>query len=59
MDFPLTSLYLNSLLANLNAREHIRGALPDVEYIESYHLSGRRTGAMRGNSEGTGGTVRG
>ncbi|KAI1797000.1 hypothetical protein LXA43DRAFT_497930 [Ganoderma leucocontextum] len=31
IDFPLTSLYLNSLLANLNARESIRGTL-DTDY---------------------------
>nr|VWO95651.1 N/A [Ganoderma boninense] len=32
VDFPLTSLYLNSLLANLNAREYVRSAAVDVSY---------------------------
>ncbi|TBU28080.1 hypothetical protein BD309DRAFT_872291 [Dichomitus squalens] len=32
VDFPLTSLYLNSLLANLNARDYIRSAAGDVEH---------------------------
>lgn len=54
VDFPLTSLYLNSLLANLNAREYVRGAKTDVEH-SSYQLGGSpRTPAFK--SPGTPGT---
>ncbi len=46
VDFPLTSLYLNSLLANLNAREYVRGIKTDVEY-GGYQLNGSRTAVFR------------
>ncbi|PIL27189.1 hypothetical protein GSI_10332 [Ganoderma sinense ZZ0214-1] len=41
VDFPLAVLYLNSLLANLNAREYVRGGKTDVECtFNSYMLNG-------------------
>ncbi|KAM5543818.1 hypothetical protein V8D89_002435 [Ganoderma adspersum] len=53
VDFPLTSLYLNSLLANLNARDYVRSAAVDVGY-NSYPMgestfrgTGRTTGATQ------------
>ena len=51
VEFPFTSLYLNSLLANLNAREYIRVAASDVEY-NSYQLGdSSRTAVSRNGSE--------
>ena len=46
LDFPLTSLYLNSLLANLNAREYVRGAKSDVE-CNSYGMAASQTAVFR------------
>ncbi|KAI1787187.1 hypothetical protein LXA43DRAFT_720638 [Ganoderma leucocontextum] len=46
VDFPLTSLYLNSLLANLNAREYVRSAKGDVE-CNSYQLGDSQTPLAR------------
>lgn len=45
VDFPLTSLYLNSLLANLNAREYIRAAPWDDDY-NTYPME-ERLGGMQ------------
>ena len=56
VDFPLTSLYLNSLLANLNAREYVRGTKTDVEY-SGYQLGGSpRTPGFSKGSPSTPGT---
>lgn len=51
MEFPLTPLYVNSLLANLNVRDYVRGVKADVEY-NSFPLDnlcntalGRRSGS--------------
>ena len=51
VDFPLTSLYLNSLLANLNARDYVRSAAVDVGY-NSYPM-GESTFRGTGRSTGT------
>ena len=45
MEFPLTPLYLVSLLANLNVRNYVRGTKPDVEY-NSFPLSTSSNSAL-------------
>ncbi|KAM5537178.1 hypothetical protein V8D89_009111 [Ganoderma adspersum] len=45
IDFPLTSLYLNSLLANLNARESIRGTMTDTGF-NTFESSNSRPGPI-------------
>lgn len=45
VDFPLTSLYLNSLLANLNTREYVRAGPGDDGY-NTYPMEERSRGTQ-------------
>ncbi|KAM5543803.1 hypothetical protein V8D89_002420 [Ganoderma adspersum] len=57
VEFPLTPLYLVSLLANLNVRNYVRGGTkPDVEY-NSFPLSNSSNSALGSRRSGPGSQI--